>query len=76
MRTFTVDELSEFDGQNGKAAYVGFKGKVYEITGSEAWDDGNHMGLHQAGVDLTSEIDFAPHEEEFVTKYPVVGELA
>lgn len=76
MRRFTIDELSEFDGQNGNPVYVAHRGKVYDLTGSDVWDDGNHMALHQAGADLTLEIESAPHDESLLVKFPVVGELA
>ena len=47
-RKFTLDELRHFDGKNGRPAYVGYKGKVYDVTGSDQWIDGDHMG-HMAG---------------------------
>jgi predicted heme/steroid binding protein len=29
---FTLDELRQFDGKNGSPAYVGYKGKVYDVS--------------------------------------------
>lgn len=74
-KTFTLEELKEYNGENGKAAYIAFKGKVYDITDSPMWDDGDHFGLHEAGRDLTVELDDAPHGEEAFEDKPIVGEL-
>ena len=73
-RNFTIKELAEFNGKNGKPAYVGFKGKVYDVTESSLWMDGEHSG-HIAGDDLTMAMDIAPHGEETMEKMKVVGSL-
>jgi predicted heme/steroid binding protein len=73
-RNFTLKELGEFNGKNGKPAYVGFKGKVYDMTDSPLWMEGEHSG-HNAGEDLTMNMDIAPHGEEAMEKMKVVGSL-
>jgi predicted heme/steroid binding protein len=73
-KTFTAAELSEFNGKNGKPAYVGYKGKVYEVTESYQWGDGEHLG-HLAGKDLTDQMELAPHAEEVMERMKVVGVL-
>lgn len=75
-KVFTNAELKEYNGQNGKAAYAAFKGKVYDVTNGPSWDDGYHFGQHEAGMDLTEEMDGAPHGDEVFADMPVVGELA
>lgn len=75
QQQFTMDELSKFNGKNGKPAYIAFKGKVYDVTGSSQWMDGDHLG-HEAGQDLTMALDIAPHGEEVLEKVKVVGVLA
>ena len=72
---FTLDELRQFDGANGRPAYVGYKGKVYDVTDSDQWIDGDHMG-HVAGQDLTEEMDIAPHVDDVMENMKVVGVLA
>jgi predicted heme/steroid binding protein len=72
---FTLDELRQFDGKNGRPAYVGYKGKVYDVTDSDQWIDGDHMG-HMAGQDLTEEMDIAPHADDVMEKMKAVGVLA
>jgi predicted heme/steroid binding protein len=74
-RVFTVDELAAFDGKEGRAAYVALKGKVYDVSGSITWDNGEHGDEHSAGVDLTDDMDFAPHAEDVLDSFPVVGAL-
>ncbi|NLF88830.1 cytochrome B5 [Candidatus Bathyarchaeota archaeon] len=57
-------ELASNDGKNGKPAWFAYKGKVYDVTDSSFWMDGQHMGMHDAGKDLTEELDMAPHSSE------------
>jgi len=68
-------ELEENNGKDGKPAYFAYKGKVYEVTDSAMWMDGEHMGMHQAGKDLTEELDMAPHQQEAFERVKYVGEL-
>ncbi len=74
-RRFTISDLREFDGKEGRPAYVAFKGKVYDVSDSSFWEMGKHLGAHVAGIDLTLSITNAPHSEEVLTKFRVVGEL-
>jgi len=75
MKEFTLEELAEFDGQDGRPAYVVFQGVVYDVTESAMWDEGDHEGQHKAGRDLTAEHEDAPHDT-YVTDFPEVGRLA
>jgi predicted heme/steroid binding protein len=74
-RKITRDELAQNDGKNGKPAYIAFQGKVYDVSASAMWLEGDHMGAHQAGRDLTNEMDLAPHREETLQKIKQVGDL-
>jgi len=76
QKKFTSQELSKYNGRNGSPAYVGYKGKVYDVSNSSFWLGGDHLGAHQAGVDLTEELDMAPHGPENLDRVPIVGELA
>jgi len=75
MREFTREELSEFNGLNGKPAYIGYKNKVYDVTGSFHWKKGNHWVTHQAGNDLTEGMLAAPHFDDLLMPFTVVGTL-
>ena|SRR3989304_4154859 len=74
-RKFTSKELEEHNGKNSKPAYIAYQGKVYDISGSDLWRDGEHMGMHQAGKDLTEELELAPHRQEVLERVKLVGEL-
>ncbi len=71
-KNFTAEELSQFDGKDGRKAYFAFKGKVYDATNSTLWKLGQHFGL-QAGQDLTDGLEGAPHGEEVMSKVPMIG---
>jgi len=75
LRKFTSKELEEHNGKNGKPAYIAYQGKVYDISQSDLWRDGEHMGLHQAGKDLTEELELAPHREEVLERAKLLGTL-
>ena len=74
-RKFTLEELKQCDGRGGKPAYIAYKGKVYDVTESPLWMDGDHQGLHEAGKDLTQEMSEAPHGEETLANMKVIGVL-
>jgi predicted heme/steroid binding protein/uncharacterized membrane protein len=65
----------EFNGEEGRPVYVAFKGKVYDVSNSRFWTDGEHQGRHSAGNDLTECVLNAPHGEERLMKFEVVGEF-
>lgn len=73
-KTFTVAQLAEFNGKNGKPAYVGYKGAVYDVSESSQWLDGDHLG-HEAGVDLTDQMEIAPHSDEVMERMKKIGSL-
>ena len=75
LREFTLQELSQYNGKNGRPAFIACQGKVYDVTRSFHWKKGEHQVLHRAGNDLTVALIDAPHGVEFLLKFPVVGEL-
>lgn len=75
MRTFTVEELKEYDGKSGRPAYIAYNGNVYDVSESALWNEGSHMGEHEAGMDLTEMLSDAPHAEEVFDGIPIVGNL-
>jgi len=75
MKLFTEKELAEFNGRNGNPAYVGYKGLVYDVTGSYHWKEGRHWVFHDAGYDLTAQMEDAPHFDDLLMKFKVVGNL-
>ena len=75
QRKISKDELAQNNGKEGKPAYIAFKGVVYEVSESAFWMEGDHMGAHDAGKDLTEEIELAPHREETLQRVKQVGVL-
>jgi len=76
MRHFTQRELKKFDGRDGRPAYIAFQGKIYDVSNNKLWKNGNHAGRHAAGEELTQVMLNAPHGEEVLTKFPLVGQLS
>jgi predicted heme/steroid binding protein len=78
--TFTLDELAQFDGQNGAPAYVAVDGLVYDVTGSILWPDGKHARCDlgaMAGKDLSEIITQAPaNMRSNLARMTVVGTLS
>jgi len=72
----TLQELIGFDGEDGRPAYIAYKGKIYDVGKSKLWKNGSHMKRHQAGTDLTEILSQAPHEEDKVLAMPEVGQLS
>ena len=75
LKKFTAKELEAFNGKNGNPAYAVCEGKVYDISQSAFWVGGEHMGMHNAGKDITEELKLAPHGEEVLERVKLVGTL-
>jgi predicted heme/steroid binding protein/uncharacterized membrane protein len=75
-KTFTLDELKEFDGKEGRPAYFACEGVVYDATNSKLWRKGTHVRVHEAGQDLTKDLEKAPHGLDSVLRLQVVGQLS
>ncbi|HEX7343401.1 MAG TPA: cytochrome b5 domain-containing protein [bacterium] len=74
-KILTYRELQQFNGEGGKPVYIAYKGKIYDVSGSDLWKTGRHQNRHDAGDDLTEMLAQAPHGEEMLEKMPVVGRL-
>lgn len=74
-KQITEEELKRCDGQEGRPAWVAYRGKVYDVSASQRWPGGMHMKRHQGGRNLTSEFAAAPHDEKVFERFPVVGTL-
>ena len=75
IRKITSNDLAKYDGKNGNPAYIAYQSKVFDVSESPMWLEGDHMGIHEAGKDLTSEIELAPHRDEMLQKVKQVGVL-
>ena len=71
----TLEELKQYDGQNGNPAYIAVDGVIYDVTNVPQWSGGKHNG-YTAGQDLTDAIkNKSPHGVSKLQGGPVVGEL-
>ena len=75
MKEFTLEELALCTGEDGKPILFACNGKVYDASQSFHWREGRHHVLHRAGMDLTAELERAPHGAHLLDKVPVVGTL-
>lgn len=71
-RVFTAEELSHYDGVEGRPAYVAYNGLVYDVSESPEFPEGDHYG-YMAGEDHTDIMDEAPHEDDVLEQFPVIG---
>ena len=73
--TFTLEELSMYNGMNNNQAYVAVNGIVYDVTEVMVWNTGRHYGLY-AGRDLTQYFNNC-HKSELdkLDRLKVVGKL-
>jgi predicted heme/steroid binding protein/uncharacterized membrane protein len=65
------EELKQNDGKEGRPAYVAYQGKVYDVTTSKLWRNGEHIRRHHAGMDLTADLPAAPHDASVFTRATV-----
>lgn len=70
----TLTELAEFDGQEGRDAYIAVDGIIYDVTGVSAWTGGTHNG-NMAGTDVSNVINNAPHGRSVLDGLEAIGEI-
>jgi|GEM_PF-612838 len=79
LMEFTREELAQYDGTDGKPAYVAVNGLVYDVTNNKGWRDGVHSPWSYKGVagcDLTYYLSKAPashRQKDSFANIPVVG---
>lgn len=71
----TLEKLKQYNGQNGQKAYIAYKGNIYDVSSSPLWENGIHKKIHQAGLDLTSAMENAPHSGEVFASFTIVDRL-
>lgn len=64
--------LANYNGKNGRQAFIAFQGKVYDVT--ELFINGEHNSCI-AGNDLTDILESMPHGAQVLECYPIVAEL-
>lgn len=77
-RAVTQVELLKADGKDGRNCWVAVDGKVYDLSNSQNWDNGEHTtseGQARCGGDMSSVIDKSPHGRKMLDQLDVVGTL-
>jgi predicted heme/steroid binding protein len=77
-RSYTLQELAQYDGKDGDQCLVAVDGKVYLIEGFALWQNGEHIpsgGRARCGLDLTEVIGESPHGRSKLQLLKEVGTL-
>ena len=72
QQTFTLEELSKYNGIGGNAAYVAVNGIVYDVSSVNVWAGGVHNGI-SAGRDVTEDFNTCHGTSNILDKLPKVG---
>jgi len=75
MKELSREELEKSNGKDGQPALVSANGKVYDVTESRMWKNGTHVRSHEAGNDLSLELQAAPHGPEVLERYKQIATL-
>ena len=51
---YTMDEVAKHKGPGGTGVWFVYQGKIYDVSKSDLWVDGDHQGMHSAGRDITA----------------------
>ncbi len=72
---FTMDEIAQFDGKEGRPAYIVVDGIVYDVTNVGPWRSGSHYGF-ESGGDVTEALkNAAPHGANLLDQAEIVGKI-
>ncbi len=75
MKEVRKEEIALNNGKNGTTVFIASNGKVYDVSKSSRWENGEHENLHEAGKDLTDDLESAPHGADVLERFPAVGTL-
>lgn len=59
-KVFTLAELAQYDGQDGRPAYFAYEGQVYDASSIPNWKENKNHG-NLAGKDITDALKHSPH---------------
>ena len=70
---FNAQTLANYDGLEGRLAYIALDGVVYDVTGHLMWPNGLHRGYFQAGKDYSAQIPASHRRDMRYDELPKVG---
>jgi predicted heme/steroid binding protein len=69
----TMEEITQYNGENDRLAYVVVDGDIYDVTAHPNWANGMHGG-NIAGSDITEMLDKnAPHGRSKLDEIEMIG---
>lgn len=74
LPVYTVAELAERNGITKPEIWIAYQGIIYDVTNSRLFQGGKHF-RHPTGVDLTHELEHAPHTDRVFKDLTIVGKL-
>lgn len=72
LTTYSAAELLKRNGITMPVVWIGYKGNIYDVTSSDLFDNGKHY-QHLNGTDLTAFMPDAPHMDDVMDDFEVVG---
>ncbi len=76
-RKITAPELMRHNGDDADEKWIAHNGIVYDVTECPNWRKEMHRNLHFPGLDLSGELENAPHADDVFTRpcVKIVGKL-
>lgn len=75
VATFTMEEIAQYDGKDGRPAYIVVDGVVYDVSNVSQWSSGMHYSF-EPGADVTEALAAGPHGASQLNNAEVVGVIA
>ncbi len=72
--TWTLTKLKQYNGSNGKPAYIAVNSIIYDVSNMGSWQGGKHHGI-TAGQDVTQAFANSPHSKSMLNQLSVVGQI-
>lgn len=73
LEEFTPEELAQYNGEDGRPAYIAVNGMVYDVSGYATWEDGTHYDM-VAGTDGTEAFRLC-HNHTILERLKPIGRL-
>ncbi len=73
QKEITRVQLIRHNSDDADEKRIAYDGIVYDVTDCSNWRSDLHRNLHFPGIDLSSELDDAPHAEDVFMRPCVKG---